>query len=556
MRSTLMKLVAFIVAVCTSVAITNAQGILDDDQIQLPELTTTVSGDTVVAGKDAVPDFSKIVPDDGSGNSIMPKLPEKRDGSYYDSDDEPLADFTFGENKNIFVQGLIGGGYPGDFIGDFSVYKSSGANPFKIEFSHLSRNGYGKHSAGNGFFDNGTRLFAEKTVGVYSSDLTFRGTYEKTGTGLQDVSTVFYDTNSQKMDGGVEFSHVFGDSGLAFKTSFDSTWYNRYGGIIDKTYELSDIQENADIFYLKPKMGFTWAHDELSLSIDGGFQWENVAGPKNEMEIKKVCRGDGNVLVGFKNDFFTLFGSAGIAGGNEIGDKWAIPVFGAGVEVKGHMGTNENSFSIGLSGGLESGFETFYDLEKKFKYAQLESLTPETSDWYAKTNVVLPLTDTLILHAKGNYKKTAFGNGVWEADYGEISERGVYGFECLDRTLVSTEGGLSILVDPVTFYAGVKTHWMHVPSNEYRNVVRGSVSYDDDDEMWGATAGIAEAIDSGSDKCPIISSSLYFNIKDMMRISCELDDAIKLFTRKDRSFVDSEYLVRAGSVTLLARFFF
>lgn len=106
----------------------------EEEQIQLPELTTTVSGDTVVAGKDAVPDFSKVVPSAGEEKNIMPRLPGERI-SGEDGDGEPEASFLAGEHKNVYAQGLVGGGFPGDFIGDFSVYKASETDPFRIEFS-------------------------------------------------------------------------------------------------------------------------------------------------------------------------------------------------------------------------------------------------------------------------------------------------------------------------------------------------------------------------------------------------------------------------------------
>ena len=130
------------------------------ENVTLPDITTTVSGEIVTAGNEAVPDFSKIIPGDKKDDSSLPVFSEENI-SY---DEEPIADFSFGEAKTIFAQGLVGGGFPGDFIGDFSVYKSIGENPFKIEFSHFSKNGYGKHKAGDGFFNSSTRLFAEKTI--------------------------------------------------------------------------------------------------------------------------------------------------------------------------------------------------------------------------------------------------------------------------------------------------------------------------------------------------------------------------------------------------------
>ena len=44
------------------------------ENVTLPDITTTVSGEVVAAGKDALPDFSKIVPDDKKVDSVLPVL--------------------------------------------------------------------------------------------------------------------------------------------------------------------------------------------------------------------------------------------------------------------------------------------------------------------------------------------------------------------------------------------------------------------------------------------------------------------------------------------------
>ena len=46
-------------AFCFSAFCQNNSAVSEDEQIILPEVTTTVSGDSLSAGKDALPDFSK-----------------------------------------------------------------------------------------------------------------------------------------------------------------------------------------------------------------------------------------------------------------------------------------------------------------------------------------------------------------------------------------------------------------------------------------------------------------------------------------------------------------
>ena len=70
------------------------------ENVTLPDITTTVSGEVVAAGKDALPDFSKIVPDDKKVDSVLPVFAEEN----VSFDEEPVADFSFGEAKTIFAE--------------------------------------------------------------------------------------------------------------------------------------------------------------------------------------------------------------------------------------------------------------------------------------------------------------------------------------------------------------------------------------------------------------------------------------------------------------------
>ena len=132
----------------------------------------------------------------------------------------------------------------------------------------------------------------------------------------------------------------------------------------------------------------------------------------------------------------------------------------------------------------------------------------------------------------------------------------MFGFKPYDRILFTTDNGLTVKYGIFTLRGGWRAHWKHVPSNEYRHSVEGSIAYDDEFERWGFYAGVVESIDTKSDKCPNLRGNVYLNIKKSMRLSLEMEDAIKLFSRKDREYVESGYLVRAGSVTFLSRFFF
>ncbi|WP_407400389.1 hypothetical protein [Treponema sp.] len=526
----------------------------EEEKIQLPEITTTVSGDTVVAGRDAVPDFSKVVPSAGVEKNIMPKLPGER-MSAEDLDVEPEANFFSGENKNVYAQGLVGGGFPGDFIGEFSVYKASNSDPFRIEFSHFSRNGYGKHTAADGFFDNGTKLYAEKSFHAIDSDFTIGGRYDRAGTGLQGLNDHFYDMNSQKVSAVFLFDHFFGDSGFEFSSETEGYWYNRYSGIINDGDFLKQ-EKNVNVVFTNPGFVFSWYNKGFSAGLECNFQIESFIGKHDDTLADDMFRVDGSLFTGYESDIVTAFARGGIAGGTEIGEgRNIVPSFSTGAEVRAPM-SNGRKLVVGVNGGLETRHEEFSVLERKYKFAQMVSLTRETSDWFVNSKIVLPLFDVITFNSGVEFKKTAFDNCPWEADYSSKKPCGVFGFKNEKRTQVTTDNGISIKYDIFTLRGGWRAHWLHVPSNEYRHSVEGSIGYDDDDERWGFSAGVLEAVDGKSDKCPNLRANIYVNIKKAMRLSLEMDDAIKLFARKDREYVESGYLVRAGSVTFLSRFFF
>src|SRR5574344_1671589 len=168
-----------------------------EDKITLPDVTTVVSGDSLTAGKNAVPDFSDVVPDLADGTAPLPELPDAQSDEV---SNEPEADLTSTSNRNVYAEGLIGGGYPGFFSGDFSVYKSSGDNPFRLRFSHESANGYGAHEAADGFFDSTTELSGNKQITFKNAVLNFGAAYNTITNGMQSLSPCFFDNTQQNVN--------------------------------------------------------------------------------------------------------------------------------------------------------------------------------------------------------------------------------------------------------------------------------------------------------------------------------------------------------------------
>ena len=102
--------------------------------IELPEVTTVISGETEKAGQDTLPDFSDVLKLPKGSGGVEPLLPEVETGATT----EVAAGKTKPVEKSVYAEGLLGGGYPAFFTGNISVARTTGASPFKFSFEHDS----------------------------------------------------------------------------------------------------------------------------------------------------------------------------------------------------------------------------------------------------------------------------------------------------------------------------------------------------------------------------------------------------------------------------------
>ena len=216
----------------------------------------------------------------------------------------------------------------------------------------------------------------------------------------------------------------------------------------------------------------------------------------------------------------------------------------------------KNSFSFDVHGGLDTYLNSLSELENKYKFSQLVSLPSEVSDWFANAKISVPVSTFASIYSSAEFRKTAFETGTWEAVYDSKIDSGIFEIASSDRTLFSTDSGFSYLWNVFTLSAGWKSHWIHVPADEFKNYISTSISFDSKEKSWGFSVSLQEDIDSSSDKCPLLGGEIYYNVKESIKLSFELSDAIKLFAVKDRNFMETDYFVRAGCASLFAKFYF
>lgn len=526
----------------------------DEEKIILPSLTTTVTGDSLTAGKDAVPDFSDILPSD-SEDFPMPKLPGVKTANIYD---EPEADFSYASEKQIFAKGLIGAGFPGFFTGDFSIYKNSGDNPFSLKFLHESQNGYGKHDEAEGFFDRKTLLSGQKTITLKNFVFDFSASYDNSSYGLQDQSEVFYDINYQTVftKDNVKLKLPYG---FALNLGVQAEWYNRYQGKNkDALSSLFLQQENADVFFINPYFKAQWQNYGFDIAFisdyTGEFFYDSEFNEDSLNKTDSINRGDFSLALSWKNSFFKIAAGGGVIVSNHI-DSSALPKFS--LDLEGTFKLSARDLVIGLAGGLDSKLYRYSDIEKSYLYTASSFLPSESSDWFAAVKLSLPVGSKLTLDAASTLKKTAFDNGVWEADYSKaLPSEKLYELKEKERTILESEASLSFAWKIFTVEVQWKNNLFHVPSNEYSNVIGASLDFQSELGNWGFNAGLFETIGDDVDLCPLLKASAFYKLKDSISLELAVDDIVKLLLQKDRDYGESSYLKRAGSANILVHFFF
>lgn len=519
---------------------------LTESQILLPDVTTTVLGDSPSAGMDAVPDFSGIVLSD-SNSDVLPRMP---DGSIQDFEDEPEADFSSDEEKDIYAQGLIGAGYPGYFTGDFSVYKNSGENPFSLRFSHDSSYGYGSHSAGEGFFDSSTALDGSKTFTWNTVSLESAAKYSMQTYGLQGVCAPYFYDMSYITVGLDETLKWTLPKGFLLTAGLQGEWYSRYAGVADGEMSTATEKETgARSLNFSPGVRLSWAGGNFSAGTDAAYTFEDF-----------VSRGQFGADFLWRDAGYHAGASVAVVVGNAIGSRIsAIPPFTVDFGGEWNVGPSSRVLSVEVKGGLDSYLPLRSELETLYLFSAAGGALSETSDWYAEVKASVPVLSSLTVDFSGGFKATAFGNGVWEPDYRSVSDSGagIYSFAPLSRVHVRTDLEVSYVYKFLTAKAFWNSNWgRYVPAAEIPFTIGFSVIAQDEKSRWGADLSFMQPLGAGVDFVPVIDTSAFYRVNDSMRLALQIDDVIKLLGASDRVYASSKYMMKAGSATVLVRFLF
>lgn len=511
--------------------------------IELPEVTTVVSGENVIAEQDALPSFSDviIIPQKSDGGGIV--LPEMTVSSS-DFEDRNRQDIS---QKNIFAEGKIGGGFPTLFTGEFSIFKIAAESPFKIYLLYDSAVGYANRALSDGFSDQTANFTVEKGYSKNNLNLNFGGGCNSFSNGLQNYQPELgiAKINQNQYFGGVDFSYNL-KKNVILGASFDLDFYNRYADALNKS-------PSATVFAFSPLVFASWEGYGFKTKIESKYFFENetkdaISGqPNNRVEI--------SANVDWENDMFKVFSKAGGVFGNSLNGQSAVVPFSLGVESAFPVYFSNRKVAVYAEGGMKSFENKISELEKKYRFSSINVMPSETSDWYGKVGLSLPLKESFTGAAEFEYATTAFSNGKWQPCYDdEHFQNGLYLFDNKKIQRFKSKIEIAYHYKIFSIVAGWKSNWLDVPVLENKHQVYINLNFQSEDSRWGADLNFIQPLEDKPIP-PIVNLEVFVKLTQAIRAVFLAQDIAELFETEPRIY-GGNYYDRSGTATVLLKFFF
>ncbi|MCQ2575264.1 MAG: hypothetical protein MJ162_00875 [Treponema sp.] len=528
-------------------------GFGQESNIELPDLTTEVKGETAAFEEAEIPDFNTVVVLPQDSSDIVPELPNAE----AEFPEKNILDVIRNhQDKQIYANGQIGGGYPATFIGDFDVSRIAGNNPFKIGFDHRSSSGFSGNDLSSGYNTEYTKIELERKSLGKNFNWSASGYYEDSGNGFQSKVPGISSANQQEIFGvgSVEWKLPLGFN--IFAGGY-SSFYNRYLDISDSGITCDEWARKADLLSVYPFASVTWSvqdKKENHYSVDFFPSYYLLADLTDRITGTAVNRGEFRLCFHWDNK--ALYTSADVAAviGNYIGNNKVLVPFDLkfGGTIASALSSRPLTFNI--AGGLQTFGSSIVEKEKNYKYSAFSFIPEETSDWYGKVNFALPVKDFLSVNTAVDFMKTAFGNGVWEPLYKGTSTAGLYCYEKTDRTILSTDFGVSYHYKMFSAAAKFKSNWLDIPVLENKHTLLVDLSLQSEKGKWGAD--LETGIHFGAkDFTPMINASGFVQLTPAVKLVVSVDDFCRLIDMEDRIYA-GDYICESGSVTMLVKFLF
>lgn len=516
-----------------------------DSQIELPDLTTVVSGRQDSDDFAPPPAFDDVLEIPYNSGDLVPVLPAVSSG------DESNVVAAGGQTtqKDIYAQGEIGGGYPASFTGDFEIARLYGADPFKISFNHNSAAGFAGHNLADDYKEGQTSISLEKDFIRKNLRWGFSGLYEDRGNGLQSKVENISAYNQDSI--GLAANLLWNlpkDFYLGF--NINSQFYYRFSELTKASSTENQIPQwikSTSRVTAEPDFVIGWNYNGFEISFDAAYSleaWKQVSN-----------RGQLDLNFSWKNEKIKLFADAGLVFGNTIGNNTVIPPFVVGLETSLPVYFSDRKLNFSLNGGLSSNRQTTNELEKLFKFSGMEDMTCETSDWFGNINLLVPLKTSFTGNVAAGYRHTAFGNGAWVPDFSDSKlVCGLYGFTVKNCNELFTD--FSFTWKYKIFAATAKYHanWLDIPVLENKHTISVCFALQSQKGLWGVNLDTQYLLDARDNK-PVIGLEGFVQAASSVRIALSVNDMLKLLGAEERHYA-GQYAANSGKAMLLVKFLF
>lgn len=527
-----------------------AQTAQNNEQLELPDVTTVIDSENLKANKDALPDFKSVLEISGNSGTVTVELPD------VDNQDTQVEVKTEKENaeKSIFAEGMIGGGYPFLFEGDFSVFRQSGNNPFKIAFNHESAAGYAGHALNDGYYDSLTSMDLEKTLTYNNFEWTVEGSYKRIENGLQNKADEVSSINQNLIGGNTEVLWSL-PKGNSIGLGLSAKDYIRYANA-SSTTALADWVKQTQVFSLNPSAWYSWKGHGFETGVTADYSLDVFKGAVN--------RGSFSGNFSWENKYVKLYSDLGIAVSNKMESSFAIP-FVLGVSSSIPVKFASRNLVIAAEAGAASERTDISELEQKYKFAGFDSLAGETSFFYGKLDFVLPVKNSFTTSLNVTYKNVAYNNGVYHPvyEYDSITN-GLYGFEQSDYQLLYANLEFSYFYKMFSISTDLHGSFIdNLPLETFLGfTVNTSVS--SQTGKWG----IDGSFDFKLSDTPKLDAGGFVRVSPAVKLVLQMNDILYLVKPYTFRFYGyntgtilsgpgyTQYLDRNGSVTLAMKFNF
>ena len=522
-----------------------AQDAVEESQIELPDLTTVVSGSDQQEELAPAPDFDDVLELPFNSGDLVPVLPSASAGG--EADVVNAANDAM--QKDIYAEGTIGGGYPASFIGDFEVSRLYGADPFKISFAHESASGFAGHNLADGYSNHSTLISVEKDFIRKNLKWGFAGRYEDLGNGLQSKVESVAANNQDSVGLSANFLWTLPKN---FQLSFaaGSEFYYRFADITKNSapdFEIPAWIINTSRVTADPELKISWLYNGFEISFDALYNMEAWNKVSN--------RGEFGLDFAWHNEKIKFYADAGVVVGNNIGNNPIIAPFTLGFETNLPVYFSDRELNLTLYGGLDSERQTTAFLEREYKFSGMENLTSETSDWFGKATLLVPLKTSFTGTVAAGLYSTAFENGVWTPDYGNDGSlvSGLYTYSQKSRNEFYTDFAFTWKYKLFAATAKYHANWLENPVLENKHTISVNFALQSQKGLWGANLDTAYILDS-SDK-PVISLEGYVQASSAVRICLSVNDMLKLLGAEERLYA-GQYVANSGNASLFVKFLF